>query len=215
MNSKKEPTKPEENKTNKRNDIRISINSITRNVIRYCNGLLKEKSCKFLHFSAVGGSIGKLVSVIEVLKVVNPGLYQYNKFATVSYVPKEKDDPADHRLFPKMEVVLSLEDIKDKNDSFRQNKLDENERQKLFNLLNEKIQNKRFRRGGFRGRRGGFRGRRGTFRGRRGTFRGRRGATTFRYRRGGFRGNNRGSRGRATRGFRGGRGVRRGNRNNN
>jgi len=38
-----------------------------------------------LHFSEVGGAIGKLVSAIEVLKTVNAGLFQLNKLATVSY----------------------------------------------------------------------------------------------------------------------------------
>ena len=73
------PTSPKEP-----NDIRIGMSSRVRNVIRYCNGLLKEQT-KLLHFAAVGGAIGKLVNIVEVLKVVNPGLYQLNKLATVSY----------------------------------------------------------------------------------------------------------------------------------
>ena len=84
-----------------------------------------------------------------------------------------------------MEVILGLEDFKDKTDGY-QNKLDETERQKLYKLFNEQPI-RRGRRGfGFRGRRGGFKGRRGFgFRGRRGEFRGRRGYG-FRAR-GGFR----------------------------
>ena len=55
-----------------------------------------------------------------------------------------------------MEVILSLEDFKDKTDGY-QNKLDETERQKLYKLFNEQPID-RGRRGGFRGRRGfGFR----------------------------------------------------------
>ena len=56
-----------------------------------------------------------------------------------------------------MEVILSLEDFKDKTDGY-QNKLDETERQKLYKLFNEQPI-RRGRRGfGFRGRRGfGFR----------------------------------------------------------
>ena len=53
-----------------------------------------------------------------------------------------------------MEVILSLEDFKDKTDGY-QNKLDETERQKLYKLFNEQPI-RRGRRGfGSRGR-GGF-----------------------------------------------------------
>ena len=183
--SKKEP-----------NDIRIGMNSRVRNVVRYCNSLLKEKTYKTLHFSAVGGAIGKLVSAVEVLKTVNEGLYQQNKLATVSYQSQNSKEEQNQRLYPKMEITLSLDDFKEKTDGY-QKKLDETERQQLYKLFNEQPV-RRTRRGfGFRGRRGGFRGRRGGFRGRRGGFRGNRGG--FRPRRGfrgnrgrGMRGNNRG-----------------------
>ena len=141
------------------NDIRIGQNSRVRNVVRYCNSLLKEKTYKTLHFSAVGGAIGKLVSAVEVLKTVNEGLYQQNKLATVSYQSTNtKEAQNNQKLYPKMEVILSLEDFKDKTDGY-QSKLDETERQKLYKLFNEQPI-RRGRRGGFRGRRGGFRGRR-------------------------------------------------------
>lgn len=188
------------------NDVRIGINSKVRNVIRYCNGLLKEKT-SFIHFSAVGGAIGKLVDAVEVLKIVNPGLYQSNKLATVSYQSFEDDKKTvtNQKLYPKMEVVLSLEP-RDKNEGF-QEKYSEEERAKLYDLFNQKPVRKTFRgrRGGFRGRRGGSRGGRG-FRGGKG-FRGGRGNP----RKGGrppFRGG-RGSGPR--RGFRGGRGAPRNN----
>ena len=190
--------------TNKKepNDIRIGQSSRVRNVVRYCNSLLKEKTYKTLHFSAVGGAIGKLVSAVEVLKIVNEGLYQQNKLATVSYQSSDsKEVQNNQKLYPKMEVTLSLEDFKDKTDGY-QKKLEETERQKLYKLFNEQPIRRRPR-GGFRGRRGGFRGRRGGFRGRRG----------FGFRARGFRGNrarpmrgNRprgGMRGRGNRGNRG------------
>jgi hypothetical protein len=178
------------------NDIRIGMNTRVRNVVRYCNALLKEKTFKSLHFSAVGGAIGKLVSAVEVLKTVNPGLYQQNKLATVSYQSTENKEVKNQRLYPKMEVTLSLDDMKEKNEGY-QKKLDESERMKLYNAFNEQPV-RRPRRGGFRGRRGGFRGRRGGFRGRR-VFRGR-----FRARGAGFRRGFRGNRGRGMRGNRGG-----------
>ena len=92
---------------------------------------------------------------------INEGLYQQNKLATVSYQsPDSKEVQNNQKLYPKMEVILSLEDFKEKTDGY-QNKLDETERQKLYKLFNEQPI-RRGRRGfGFRGRRGGFRGRRG------------------------------------------------------
>ena len=50
-------TKTTNTKTNSKedNDIRIGMNTRVRNVVRYCNSLLKEKTFKSLHFSAVGG----------------------------------------------------------------------------------------------------------------------------------------------------------------
>ena len=119
------------------NDIRIGQNSRVRNIVRYCNSLLKEKTYKSLHFSAVGGAIGKLVSAVEVLKTVNEGLYQQNKLATVSYQSANtKEAQNNQKLYPKMEVTLSLEDFKEKTDGY-QNKLDETERQKLYKIFNE------------------------------------------------------------------------------
>ena len=194
--------KQPQSQTNKKepNDIRIGQNSRVRNVVRYCNSLLKEKTYKTLHFSAVGGAIGKLVSAVEVLKTVNEGLYQQNKLATVSYQSSDaKEVQNNQKLYPKMEVILSLEDFKDKTDGY-QKKLDETERQKLYKIFNEQPV-RRGRRGGFRGRRGGFIGRRGGFRGRRG----------FGFRARGFRGGNRGRpmRGNRPRGMRGNRGSNR------
>ena len=180
------------------NDIRIGMNTRVRNVVRYCNSILKEKSFKTLKFSAVGGAIGKLVSAIEVLKTVNAGLYQQNKLATVSYQSPDNKENKNQKLYPKMEVTLSLDDFKDKNEGY-QKKLDEKERLNLYNIFNQQPV-RRTRRGGFRGRRGGFRGRRPGFRGRRAGFRGGFRARGTGFRRG-FRGNNRA---RGVRGTRGG-----------
>ena len=171
--------------TKEANDIRIGMGTRVRNVVRYCNSILKEKTFKTLKFSAVGGAIGKLVSAVEVLKTVNSGLYQQNKLATVSYQSAENKDQKSQILYPKMEVILSLDDFKDKNEGY-QEKLNEDERKKLHEIFNQQPVRPR-RRFGFRGRRG-FRGFRARGRG---------------FRRGGFRGNNRG------------RGPTRGNRGNN
>jgi hypothetical protein len=57
------------------NHVRIGMGTRVRNVIVYCTSLLKEKNYKDLHFSAIGGAIGKLISTVEVLKIVNPGKF--------------------------------------------------------------------------------------------------------------------------------------------
>ena len=124
---------------------------------------------------------------LDIAIQINEGLYQQNKLATVSYQSSDsKEVQNNQKLYPKMEVILSLEDFKDKTDGY-QNKLDETERQKLYKLFNEQPI-RRGRRGGFRGRRGfGFRAR-GGFRPRGRPIRGNRP-------RGGFRGNRGGNRG--------------------
>ena len=157
------------------NDIRVSYSSRIGGIVSYCEKLLKENNMRELNFSAVGGSIGTLVSVVELLKTITPGLYQINRLATISYQSVEeggKSDNQNPRLFPKLEVKLTLDKPAKPTEGF-QEKLDEEERKKLLDLHNKRRDDRRNRprrRGGFRGRRGGFRGRRG-FRGR--GFRGR------------------------------------------
>ena len=170
INEKKEP-----------NDIRVGMYSIVRYIVKYCNSILEEKNLKTLHFSAVGGAIGKLLAVVEIIKIQHAGFYQLNKLATVCYQSVDSDHKVQNqRLYPKMEVTLSYDDFKEKTEGY-QDKMKNEEREKLKKIHDENL-NKPRPRGGFRG---GYRGRRG-FRGRRGGFRGRRGG--FRGRRGGFRG---------------------------
>ena len=182
------------------NDIRIGMKTRPRYVIKYSQSIMKEKNLKELKFSAVGGSIGKLIEVVEVLKVLIPNLYQQNRITSVAYQTVDSNKTLlNQRLYPKLEVILSTEAFKDKNEG-TQDKLDEKDRKTFEEHINkrreerEKNRGRGRGRGGFRGRRGGFRGRRGGFRGRRGGFRGR-GAP----RRGG-RGTRGGSRGTTTRG---------------
>ena len=159
------------------NDIRVSYSSRIGGIVSYCEKLLKENNMRELNFSAVGGSIGTLVSVVELLKTITPGLYKINRLATISYQSVEeggKSDNQNPRLFPKLEVKLTLDKPAKPTEGF-QDKLDEEERKKLLDLHNKRRDDRRNRprrRGGFRGRRGGFRGRRG-FRGFRGRGRGR------------------------------------------
>ena len=207
-------SKPETKKAE--NDIRIGMKTRPRYVIKYSQSIMKEKNLKELKFSAVGGSIGKLIEVVEVLKVLIPNLYQQNRITSVAYQTVDSNKTLlNQRLYPKLEVILSTEAFKEKNEG-TQDKLDEKDRKTFEEHINKRREEREKNRGtgrgrgrGFRGRRGGFRGRRGGFRGRRGGFRGSRGAP----RRGG-RGTRGGSRGTQTRG-RGtprGRGSQQGNR---
>ena len=205
------------------NDVRVSFNSRVRNIITYCNALLKENNFRTLNLSAIGGAIGKLVDAVEVIKVLNAGLYQVNKLGTVSYQTVDtKGNIQNQRLYPKLEITLTLDEPKERTEGY-QEKLDEETRTSLLKQHNELLEKRRGQvrprggfRGGFRGTRGVSRGTRGGFRGTRGGFRGTRGG--FRGTRGGFRGTRGGFRGtrggfRGTRGgFRGTRGGFRGNR---
>lgn len=186
------------------NDIRIGFNTRLGRVVTYCEKLLKEEKLRELNFTAVGGSIGTLVSAVEVIKTIFPGLYQQNRFATISYQSVEEGaskEVQNQRLYPKLHIILSLDKPAKLTEGF-QDKLSEEERKKLLEVQNKRSEERKnrtrrgrggMRRGGFRGRRGGFRGRRG-FRGdRRTPFRGGRG---FPPRRGGRPMRGRGIRGR-------------------
>ena len=157
------------------NDIRIGFNSRIGGIVNYCQRLLKENNIRELNFTAVGGSIGTLVTVVEVLKTLQPGFYQVNRLATISYQSVEegkKSEVENQRLYPKLEVKLTLDKPSKAGEGY-QEPLNEEERKKILDIQSKRRQGGRSRRGGFRGRRGGFRGRRGGFRGKRGGFRGR------------------------------------------
>ena len=156
------------------NDIRIGMKTRPRYVIKYSQSIMKEKNLKELKFSAVGGSIGKLIEVVEVLKVLIPNLYQQNRITSVAYQTVDSNKTLlNQRLYPKLEVILSTEAFKEKNEG-TQDKLDEKDRKTFEEHINKRREEREKNRGrGGRGR-GGFRGRRGGFRGRRGGFRGRR-----------------------------------------
>jgi hypothetical protein len=179
--SKKEP-----------NDIRIGMNSRPRNVIKYATSVLEEKKLNELKFSAVGGSIGRLLDIVEVFKVLKPGFYQQNKISSVAYQTVDSNNVLlKQRLFPKLEIVLSKEEPKNKTEGF-QGQMDEKNRKEIETIMNkrkEEREKNRGQRGRGRGR-GGPRGR-----GRRAGFRGRGRGFAGRPRRGGrpvARGPNRG-----------------------
>ena len=145
------------------NDIRIGFRSRVGSVISYCEKLLKENNLRTLNFSAVGGSIGTLVNVVEVLKMTTPGLYQTNRIATISYQSVEEGgNVQNQKLYPKLEVVLTLDKPTTSGEGF-QDVLSEEDRKKLLELR-DKRREERQKRGGERGRgtrRPPFRGGRG------------------------------------------------------
>ena len=168
--SKKEP-----------NDIRIGMSSRPRNVIKYATSVMDEQKLTELKFSAVGGSIGRLLDIVEVLKVLKPGLYQQNRITSVAYQTVDSNQKLlTQKLYPKLEVILSKEEPKTKTEGY-QAPTDEKDRTQNETIMNNKREEREKNRGRGRGR--GFRGR---------------------GRRGGFRGRGRGFRGRPRRGGRGG-----------
>ena len=124
-----------EDSDNNFEDIRISLNSKKNEVISLCKNILTNNNGKGLKLSAVGGSIGKLVDIVESLKILIPGIYQVNKLATVGYVLSldniNTNNDQKYRLFPKMEVKLTLTMPTEITNGF-QNKLSEEERKKFL-----------------------------------------------------------------------------------
>lgn len=205
------------------NNIKIGLNTRVRNVIKYGDGLLKEKKFRTLILSAIGGAIGTLINAAEVLRILNPDLFEVLRIGTVEYQTVDnKGNVESKRIYPKLEIELTLDTPQGSGEGHA-GKYSEEERKKLLNHMNtaaERRQNERNQDEGFRGdsrrgNRGGFRGdsrggNRGGFRGgNRGGFRGNsRGGN-----RGGFRGDSRRDNGEGFRGSRGGfRGQRGGNR---
>ena len=159
-------------KTKPPNDITIGINDKVRNIVLYSKSIMKEKNLRELKFSAVGGPIGRLLEVVEVLKVLIPNLYQQNKITSVTYQPLDsKNTVLNQKIYPKMEVILSLDEFQTKNEG-TQDKLPEEKRKQIEQIMNERreqrkknerkeLRKRRVFRRGFRGRRVFIRGFRG------------------------------------------------------
>ena len=178
--SKKEP-----------NDIRIGITSRPRNVIKYSTSVMDELKLTELKFSAVGGSIGILLDIVEVLKILKPGLYQQNRITSVAYQTVDSNQTLlTQKLYPKLEVILSKEEPKVKTEGY-QGQLDEKDRKQIETIMNKRKEEREKNAGTKRQEQRG-RGRGGPRIGRRGGFRGR------------TRGRGRGPEGRPRRGGRGG-----------
>ena len=193
MESTKDQTRPS-------NEIKVSFKSSCRNLVNYAEKVLTQDKLRSLHFTAIGEAIGNLVRVVEILKVVQPGLYQVNRLGSISHQNPENKETENQRLYPKLEVDLLLDEPSVKTEGF-QDKLTEEELKTFLAFRSTQTEVKvetpargRGRgRGEFRGGRGEFRGGRGGFRGGRGGFRGGRGGYPtemgeFREERGTYRG---------------------------
>ena len=153
------------------NDIRIGMRSRPRNVIKYSTSVMDELKLTEIKFSAVGGSIGRLLDIVEVLKVLKPGLYQQNRITSVAYQTVDSNNKLlTQKLYPKLEVVLSKEEPKNKTEGY-QGQMDEKDRKQIETIMNKKKEDREKNRGEKTGRgrgipRGRGRVKRGGFRGR-------------------------------------------------
>lgn len=126
------------------NDIRIGMNSRPRNVIKYTISIVEEQKLREVKFSAVGGSIGTLLDVVEVIKVLKPGLHQQNRITSVAYQTVDSNKTLlNQRLYPKLEVTLSLDEPKNKNEGY-QGVLEEEKENKFPRLwMTERLKEKK------------------------------------------------------------------------
>ena len=200
------------------NLIRIGTGTRINGVLRYANVLLKERNFREIHFRGLGASVGKLVTVVELLKLTHPGMYQINKIGTVAFQLKEGNESIiNERLYPKLEIILSLDPPNEKSVGF-QDKMAEEERSRLCGIMERTGWSGLGPSRGLgigRGRARGIRRGRGSFTGRIRSFRGRGALGRPRSRTGSFNSFGGGYGGRGTlsprgRGFSRGRGFNRG-----
>ena len=114
------------------NVIRIGGNTMVKHVIRYVGELIKEGIHRKYILSAVGGSIGKLINAVEIIRITNKGLYQSNEINSI-----EMQSYNFKKLYPKMEVVLSFDELTSNTEGY-QGLYDESERQEALAVLAER-----------------------------------------------------------------------------
>ena len=120
-------------------EIRVGFNIRIKNIINYSIEQMKNTQIKELKFSAVGGSIGKLIEIIETLKVFLPGIYQQNRLSTVAYMPiNNKNDESSYNLYPKLEIRLLKNEPQIKNEGYQGSLPEEN--RKIIETIFNKIQ---------------------------------------------------------------------------
>ena len=145
------------------NEIRIGFATKIKDVISQCEKLLKDGKVKDLHLSAVGTSIGELISIVAILKSIYPNLYKKNIFSVIPgrTTDKNKDkkaEPKNQKLYPRLEIIVSNEKIADKDENSV--KLSEEEKTTLIDTLGKNkelfIKRRRLRRPFRRNRRWGY-----------------------------------------------------------
>ena len=118
-------------------EIRVSFNTRIKNIINYSIEQMKNTQIKELKFSAVGGSIGKLIETIETLKIFLPGIYQQNRLSTVTYIPiNNKNDESSNNIYPKLEIRLLKNEPQIKNEGY-QGSLPEENRKSIETIFNK------------------------------------------------------------------------------
>lgn len=117
------------------NIFHIKLKTKPSAIVAICKKLYKENKFKEIHLFAIGRPIENLVTIVEVLKAICPGLYQQNRISTVSYQSieegTEKVEQLNPKLYPKFEVTLSLEKPAEENEGY-QDKLSEEERKNIL-----------------------------------------------------------------------------------
>lgn len=109
------------------NEIRIGLRTKPKDVIAQCQKLIKEEKVKEFHLSAVGNTIGNLVVAVEIVKSIFPELYQSSEFSTIPARVNGKDkdkkpDAKPQKLYPRLEIILSLEKKKVPNSQSQKKK---------------------------------------------------------------------------------------------
>merc|ERR1712151_177962 len=133
------------------NHIKVSFRSSCRSLVNYAEKVLKEHNMRTLQFTAIGGAIGNLVRVVEILKVLHPGLYQNNTIGTVVHQTLENSKSVKERLYPKFEVEMSL-DAPSKTTEGSQDRISEELRKEIENFKATAKPRERAPRGRGRGR---------------------------------------------------------------
>ena len=98
------------------NEFRIGFKSNPKEVITQCEKLLKDDKFKEIHLSAISSSIGEISIIAEILKYTFPNLSQKNVFSVItppSTEKKKKTDENKKKLYPRLEIILTLGDKKE------------------------------------------------------------------------------------------------------
>ena len=96
------------------NEFRIGFKSNPKEVITECVNILKNDKNKELHLLAISSSIGEISIISEILKSIFPNLSQKNVFSVIYPFSKKKERNEEYknRLYPKLEIILSLDEKK-------------------------------------------------------------------------------------------------------